>query len=86
MSFKARCWKLKFESPVTKLLLLSLSDHCNEAGLIRISIKELMNLTLLGKVTVFKHQKILIEKKLIEVTPQYRDDGGRVESLYKLLF
>jgi|GEM_PF-4542587 len=45
-----------------------------------------MNLTLLGKVTVFKHQKILIEKKLIEVTPQYRDDGGRVESLYKLLF
>ena len=71
-------------SPVYKVTLLAIADHCDDYGICYPSIKRLVEKTGLSRSTIKSHIKKLQATEVLVVMPVYEDSGARGTNLYKL--
>lgn len=87
MSIKAMnwAWGQQGMGAATKLALMALADNADDGGVCWPGKKYVANKTGLSDSTIQRAFRDLQTAALLEVAPQFREDGGQTSNLYRLL-
>lgn len=72
-------------NPTEAIVLYTLLDNTDDEMSCNIRLKVLMSQTMLCKQAIQRNIGRMRDKGLIEVIPQFRDDGGKAPNIYKII-
>lgn len=86
MSIKimARLWGLEGLTANEWKVLMAFADHSDDDGVCWPGLRGLAEKCAISRRSVQRHLASLVEKKLIEAVPRYREDGSQASSIYRL--